>query len=218
MSNPYFFCSFSGGKDSCLALHRAFQEGGRPGRLFTMLDETGKRSRSHALPPAVLERQAASMGIPLHVACATWVDYEGVFSESIRNFKKEGLETGVFGDIDLDAHREWVEKICRAAGITPYLPLWKESRRGLLSEFLDLGFKAMIIAVNSKVLSKKLLGLILDHEVIAEIEKAGADAAGENGEYHTVVLDGPLFAHPVSLKTGEISMHEGFWFLEIFER
>lgn len=215
IENAPFFCSWSGGKDSCLSLYRAVKAGGRPKFLFTMFAEDGEKSRSHGLPLAVLQSQARSLGIPLIVRSASWQDYTGVFIEALREFKARGIEVGVFGDIDIEDHRLWVENVCRPVGIEVYHPLWQQCRRAILNEFIETGFRATVVVVQDGKLKKSILGETLDLALIDEIERQGADAAGEYGEYHTVVTDGPLFACPLSIQMGQTSMEDGYWFLAV---
>jgi len=216
--NSPFFCSWSGGKDSCLALYRAIKEGGRPRLLLTMLTEGGERSRSHGLHITVIENQAEALGIPLITRSATWNDYEREFISALCELKKDGIESGVFGDIDIDDHRKWVERVCSSASIKPYLPLWEKARRGLLEELLEAGFTITIVAVQDGVLDKRFLGKVLNASVIEEIEREGIDASGEEGEYHTVVTDGPIFSHPIHLEIGKQVLHDGYWFLNVSVR
>ncbi|MFP4226363.1 MAG: diphthine--ammonia ligase [Desulfobacterales bacterium] len=210
-----FFCSWSGGKDSCLALYHAIQNGGIPRALFTMMTEPGDRSRSHGLPAKLINCQAASLDIPQIMRGAAWETYEAVFLDKMRELKDDGIECGVFGDIDLAGHLEWVERVCQSAGIRPYEPLWQRERKGLLQEFLDLGFKAMIVSVKDDLLSRDFLGRILDAQVIAEMENIGIDASGEEGEYHTVVVDGPIFKCPLHLNQKEKVPISGYCFLDV---
>ncbi|MEW6220190.1 MAG: diphthine--ammonia ligase [Thermodesulfobacteriota bacterium] len=216
LHNREIFCSWSGGKDSCLALYRAVQQGGRPRRLVTMLTGDGSRSRSHGLPPAVLAAQATSLGIPLLTGQASWDDYEEVFLDRLALLRQEGLADGIFGDIDLPPHRQWVERVCSQHGIAAHLPLWQEARRDLLALFIDAGFSATIIVVNNARLPASFLGRRLDWDTVRALEAAGVDACGEEGEYHTVVTDGPLFATPVPLATGTVLSQDGCSFLEVF--
>lgn len=213
--NRPFFCSWSGGKDSCLALYHAIQNGGIHKALFTMMTEQGDRSRSHGLPADLVKQQAASLNIPQIMRGAAWETYETVFLDTMRALKADGIECGVFGDIDLAGHLEWVERVCQTAGIKPYEPLWQRERKGLLQEFLDLGFKAMIVSVKDGVLSRDFLGRILDRQVIAEMENTGIDASGEEGEYHTVVIDGPIFTFPLHLVKKEKVPINGYCFLDV---
>jgi len=210
-----FFCSWSGGKDACLALQRAIQAGGRPAALLTMMIEDGLRSRAHGLPQAVLQRQARSLGLPLTCRSASWQDYEQQFLDQLGEFKNAGILAGVFGDIDLEPHREWVERVCRQAGLTPYEPLWQAPRRQLLEEFLDQGFQATIVAVKQDVLAAGFLGRSLDQRLIGELEAAGVDASGEEGEYHTVVTAGPIFSESLRLVHGQQHARDGYYFMDV---
>jgi uncharacterized protein (TIGR00290 family) len=210
-----FFCSWSGGKDSCLALYRAIQNGGIPKVLLTMLIEDGERSRAHGLPVYLVQYQAQVLGIPLVVCKSSWNDYEDKFLSVIRKFKEDGITHGVFGDIDLESHLEWVERVCSSVAIRPYEPLWKEIRRDILNEFLHLGFKATIIAVKQGVLSNNFLGRTLDQQVITDLEKAGIDVSGEEGEYHTVVTNGPIFSSAIHLEIKEQVVRDGYCFLDV---
>ncbi len=199
--------SWSGGKDSALAFHRAKAAGGIPLAVINMLDETGGRSRSHGLRPEVLAAQAAALGVPLRTARAAWATYEAGFTALLAGASADGVTAAVFGDIDLAAHRDWEEKVCAAAGVRASLPLWLEPRRALVDELLGLGFQAVIVAVKEDALPARLLGRALDASLVAEIEGLGADACGENGEYHTVLVDGPDFAWPITLVPGPAGIH-----------
>jgi len=213
--NEKFFCSWSGGKDSCLALHRASQAGAKPSYLLTIICEDGVRSRSHGLRKDVLEAQASAMGIPLLTRCATWEEYESVFIDALHEIRKENVKSGVFGDIDFPPHLEWEKKVCENADMTAYLPLWECARQGLLEEFLALGYKAMIVTVEEKKLDKRFLGKVIDRGIIDEFRKIGIDPCGENGEYHTFVFDGPAFSKPLSIETGEITEHCGYGMIDV---
>ncbi len=214
-TNMPFFCSWSGGKDSCLALYRACQAGAKPARLLTMFAEDGVRSRSHALGRDVLQAQAARLGIPIVAHSASWSEYEAVFIKALHQLKQEGIQAGVFGDIDFLPHLEWDMKICAATGMTLCLPLWKCSRLELLDQFLSLGFKAMIVTVKENKLGREFLGRTIDQEIIFEFQRKGIDPCGENGEYHTVMFDGPLFSSPLLLDQGSIAVNSGCCQLEV---
>ncbi|MCG7853222.1 MAG: diphthine--ammonia ligase, partial [Methanosarcinaceae archaeon] len=210
-----FFCSWSGGKDSCLALYHAIQTGGKPHSLLTILSEDGVTSRSHALHKALLEEQARSLGVQPVFRSASWQQYEVEFVSALYEFKKSGIEVGVFGDIDVDSHREWVRRVCDAAGIVALHPLWKRDRRELLEEFIGLGFRAQIVVINEQKMDKRFLGKIMQTHTIVEMEETGIDPSGELGEYHTVVTDGPIFSSSVKIETAGERHHEGYWFLKV---
>ncbi|GHF39541.1 uncharacterized protein (TIGR00290 family) [Deinococcus metalli] len=202
-----FVTSWSGGKDSALAFHRVRRAGGRPVAILNVLDETGARTRSHGLRPEVLRAQADALGVPLWTATASWAAYEAEFTALLARAAGAGATGAVFGDIDLQPHREWEEKVCAAAGLAPELPLWLEPRRTLVDELLGLGFRARIVAVREDALPVGLLGRELDAALVREIEALGADACGENGEYHTVLVDGPDFTRALSLAPGPLGVH-----------
>jgi uncharacterized protein (TIGR00290 family) len=210
-----FFCSWSGGKDSCLALYHAIQNGGNPRFLLTILSEDGVTSRSHALPKPLIEAQAGSLGLQPLFRSASWLHYEEEFISALREIKKSGIEVGVFGDIDVESHREWVRRVCGVAGIVPVHPLWKRDRRELIEEFIGLGFSAQIVVVNEQKLNKSFLGKIIQAQTISEMEEAGIDPSGELGEYHTVVTDGPIFSSKVEITPAGQHHHEGYWFMKV---
>lgn len=198
-----------------MALYKAIQQGGRPRRLLTMFGDDGKRSKSHNLPPEVIAAQAEALAIPSQVGSASWDDYEKIFLGYLGGLKKDGLGDGIFGDIDLVPHRQWVEKVCGEHDIIAHLPLWQEERRKLLADFIEAGFKAVIVVVDEKRLGSSFLGRVLDWRTIDDLEAAGADACGEEGEYHTLVTGGPIFGRDLRVDYGKISHHKGYGFLDV---
>lgn len=209
------YCSWSGGKDSALALHRAVRMGAEPGLLVTMLTEGGERSRSHGLRRELLEAQAAALGVPIAFAATTWAGYEEALRGELAEAAGLGLRTGIFGDIDIERHRAWVESVAAAAGTAARLPLWQRSRESLMGELLELGFRAVIVAVKDGALLPSLLGQTIDEPMLRRFAAAGVDLAGENGEFHTFVVDGPRFSHPVEVEVGEASLRDGVWFIDL---
>lgn len=185
-----FFCSWSGGKDAYLAFARSVAAGGLPEALVCMLHESGEVSRGHGLPLALLEAQAAALGVKLVTRATTWDDYEATFIGVLHELRAAGVEAGVFGDIDLEPHREWVERVCRVAGLSCHLPLWKEPRRALVAELIAGGVRATVVAVDAARLGPELLGRELNDDLVAELEAAGCDVCGEEGEFHTMVTGG----------------------------
>lgn len=180
-----------------LALHRALESGYRVEALLVMFDEAGERSRSHALPPRLMRAQAESLGIPLIVRKASWATYEAEFISATTELAAAGLSYGLFGDIDLEPHRVWEEKVCAAAGLEAVLPLWQEPRQRLVDEFLALGYQARVVCTNARWLSGAFCGRLFDASFLLDLPPA-VDVCGENGEFHTFVFDGPRFCRPVS--------------------
>lgn len=196
------FVSWSGGKDSCLALYRAIELGYNPKKLLTMFSAESGISSAHRLKEEVIRAQAAAMGIECFIGRALFAEYEEIFVSNLKLFKEQEMDYGIFGDIDIEEHRQWEERVCSGASIVAVLPLWQEDRKQLVKQFLNLGFKAKIVVVDTTMLDRRFLGQDLSHSLIREIEEWGADVCGENGEYHTVVYDGPIFKGNVGLKFG----------------
>lgn len=210
------FVSWSGGKDGALAAYRARQQGHYLACLLNCATEDGGRVRSHGLPASVVALQARAMEIPLIQIRTSWEDYEANFKERVRRLKASGIEGGVFGDMDLEEHREWVERVCAEVGVRPLLPLWKADPWALLEEFWGAGFQAIVVATR---LSPAFVGRPLDRALVTEMVALGAHPCGERGEYHTLVTDGPLFRRPLRvelpLDVPSVCEHNGIWFLNL---
>ena len=121
------------------------------------------------------------------------------------------LFRSVFGDIDLQAHRDWEEKVCVNAGLTAVLPLWKQDRKTLVMQMLEAGIEAMIVSCN-EVMGERFIGEMITPALVEELESMGIDACGENGEYHTLVLDCPLFSSGINVSVEEKLKHDKYWF------
>ncbi len=206
--------SWSGGKDSCYALLLAMREGHTPLALLNVLNEQGKISRSHGLPLRLLQQQAAQLGVPLSTVAASWQAYETNFVDLLRDAKERyGIEGVVFGDIDLQAHRDWEEKVCARTSLHALLPLWQKDRTALVHDMLREGFACMIVSCQANM-GERFLGRTLTVELVEELESMGIDPCGENGEYHTVVVNCPLFRQPLTLPGYQTASHEGYWFVQ----
>lgn len=205
-------CSWSGGKDSCFALIQAIISGHEPCVLLNVLNEAGRISRSHGIPHHLLKAQAAAAGLPLYAISSSWEAYEKNFTQALMELKAAyRLTHAVFGDIDLQPHRDWEEKVCTHAGLKAYLPLWLQDRRILAEKMLDAGIQTFIVSCNS-AMGEKFLGKTLTKELLDELESMGIDPCGENGEFHTFVYDCPLFHYPIKAAMTGAQEHEGYWF------
>ncbi|MFH1877144.1 MAG: diphthine--ammonia ligase [Candidatus Omnitrophota bacterium] len=211
------FVSWSGGKDSVLACYNAIKNDGiEIAYLLNMLSENGTHSRSHHLSVAALRSQAEAMGIPIVQRQAGWQGYEEEFKKALAVFKEEGVHIGVFGDIDVQEHRDWVERVCSESGLNAMLPLWQRSRESLMGEFIAAGFKAVIVAVKLECMGSEWLGRQLDRQFVEDMKcLPQVDLCGENGEYHTFVYDGPIFKVPVEFSVGEKIETQMHCFLDI---
>jgi diphthine-ammonia ligase len=206
------FASWSGGKECALATYKAISQGHKVLYLVNFISEDGERSRSHGIRAGVLALQAEAIGIPLIQVKTSWENYEENFKTVVRELKDKGIEGGVFGDIDLQEHRDWVERVCGEIGIKAFLPLWQVRPEELIDEFLRLEFKAMVVATR---LEEGLLGKVLDKALVRRIVKLGSHPCGESGEYHTFVTAGPIFRRALKVAKGERERRDNMWFWEI---
>ena len=206
--------SWSGGKDSCYALMQAINHGYPLKVLVNMMNENGIISRSHGLPLAILKQQAGAMEVPIIATPTSWSDYEMNFIATLNNIKERfAVEAMVFGDIDLQAHRDWEEMVCNKTSIHALLPLWQKDRKQLVYEMIHSGIEAMIVSCNT-VMGEHFLGKMITEELIPQLESIGVDVCGENGEFHTVVINCPLFKNKISLPLFDKILHNNYWFLQ----
>ena len=206
------FSSWSGGKECALATYKAISQGHEVLYLLNFVSEDGQRSRSHGIKATVLALQAEAIGIPLIQVMTSWENYEENFKKAVGELKNKGIEGGVFGDMDLEEHREWVERVCSEVGIKAFLPLWGIKAEELIEEFLKLKFKATIVATR---LEETFLGKVLDKALVRQISKLGSHPCGENGEYHTFVTNGPIFRKALKVTRGERKERDNVWFWDI---
>ena len=214
-SQQKFIVSYSGGKDSTLALYHAMQIGKAIG-LIVMLEEQGLRSRSHAMNMDIIQAQANALGLPIITASSSWNDYETEFLKLLADAKQQGADVLVTGDLDMPEHGCWHDRITQQAGLKLCMPLWQRPHREVIEEFIQLGFKTMIVTVNLD-LGMKVddLGKVLTLDYIQELENRGIDPCGEGGEFHSTVIDGPLFTAPIAVRKGDILYHENYAFLAL---
>lgn len=198
MTKEKFIMSFSGGKDSILALYKMIKKGYEPVALLTTIKKDKEKSWTHHLDNNFLRRVSESLEIPILLVECDVDDYERKFEEALFKAKDMGATICAFGDIDIELHRNWDLDRCKNTGIEAKLPLWQQNREELVYEFIDSGFETIINKVNLKYMGVEFLGKVLDRKIIEDIKSTGADACGENGEYHTFVIDGPLFKNRIN--------------------
>lgn len=208
-----YIVSWSGGKDSALSLYKAKQDGIDVVSLFTMVSGP-EFTMSHHIPIPVLEKQAQAMNLPVSAVTADWNSYEARFIKMLSGFRDEGAEGCVFGDIDILDHLEWCRSVCKRVGVEARHPLWGYEQKDLFSEFIDLGFEAVIVVVQLDKLGPEWLGRKLTAHTIYDLEKAGVSVCGEFGEYHTLVTNGPIFTSPLELNKLGTLTHNGYGFLD----
>src|SRR5205823_4892035 len=206
MLKPKAAVSWSGGKDSYLALHRSAASFDIQA-LVTMFTEGGTRSRSHGLRPTVLNHQARLLNLPLVSGRGSWKTYEHEFKRLLRELARTGFSHLIFGDIFLDEHKIWVERVCRECSLQAVEPLWGESTTQLFREFLATGAQAEIVATKAVLLDEEWLGATLSEYMLPAFESLGVDACGERGEYHTIVFTSPRMNSPLRLREVARLMH-----------
>ncbi|MEM9025237.1 MAG: ATP-binding protein, partial [Bacteroidota bacterium] len=223
--------SWSSGKDAAMALHHLQ---GDPAvdvqRLLTTI--TGHRNRvtMHGLRRELLERQVAQLDVPLTVVNMpeqpTMEAYEAATGNAMNKLGEEGFTHVAYGDIFLEDLRAYREKQVTALGFSALFPLWKRDTQELIREFIDLGFRAVIIGLQADKLDRSLLGREVDATLLRDLPN-GVDPCGEKGEFHTFCFDGPIFRNAVPFQPGEAVFREypapgkasgtalGCWFLDL---
>jgi diphthine-ammonia ligase len=214
MPKPKAAVSWSGGKDSYLALHRT-ADVFNVQALLTMFTEDGTRSRSHGLRPEVLARQSRLLNLPLISGRGSWTTYEEEFKRALRELTYDGYSHVIFGDIFLDEHKIWVERVSNECGLEAVEPLWGEETSELFREFLATGAQAQIVATKAALLNDTWLGKKLREDMLSSFESLGVDACGERGEYRTLVFSSPRMTSPLKLHEVRRLMHDGYWMLDL---
>jgi len=168
------------------------------------------------MPPELIRAQANSIGLPVYTAAASWTDYEKVFMNLLEKAKNEGAEVLVTGDLDMPEHGCWHDKVTKNAGLKLGMPLWEMDHREAVDEFINLGFITIIVTVNLSLgMREDDLGRILTHEYVKELEARGIDPCGEGGEFHTTVLDGPIFKQPIPVHKCDVIRSGEYAFLPL---
>lgn len=199
--------NWSGGKDSALCLHHVLQgKKYKVEKLITTLSGATQRVSMHGVRQELLQQQAQSTGLPLQQIFlpenASMSAYDEIMEHSMREQQQQGITHAIFGDINLEDLRAYRERQLEKVNLQPVFPLWNRPTKELVQEFLQLGFKAVVVCVNERVLDASFAGRVLDDSFLQDLP-ANVDPAGENGEFHTFVFDGPVFRHPILYTQGE---------------
>jgi diphthine-ammonia ligase len=208
--------SWSGGKDSCLACYEALRAGHNVRYLLNTVSAEYRRVRFHGTRDSLIRRQAEAIGIPLVQKPTTADGYEREFKEAVRSVFADAIEAAVFGDLHLDENREWAEGVCRELGLEAIEPLWGRSSEENLAAFIECGFEAIVVCTQADLLGEEWIGRTVDDSFLEDIARLEhVDACGENGEYHTLVIDGPLFGKRLHIAESRTVLRDGYWFLDI---
>jgi uncharacterized protein (TIGR00290 family) len=213
-----FALSWSGGKDSALVLWTLRRERLEPEALITTVTERYERISMHGVRRELLVRQAEALGIPLvevmiPPACVNDV-YEVRMAEAFAAEPLSGVEAVAFGDLFLEDVRAYREERLTAGGKRGLFPLWGRDTTPLAQQFLAAGFEATLVCVDPHLLDSSFAGRRYDERLLAELPP-GVDPCGENGEFHTFVHGGPIFAESIACETGEIVERDGFVFCDL---
>ncbi|QNM87046.1 diphthine--ammonia ligase [Polaribacter pectinis] len=205
MKKTYF--NWSSGKDSALALYKMQQNTDYDvSLLVTTVNEDYKRVSMHGLREELLEKQTASLELPLYKisfpANVTMDSYSKTMKIAMDSLVEKEYKHAVFGDIFLEDLKEYRDSKLKEVGVKGLYPLWKKDTKEIITEFLELGFKAITVCVNAKLLGEEFVGRIIDEQFIKDLPE-NVDVCGENGEFHTFVFDGPNFSKPVDFTIGE---------------
>lgn len=209
--------SWSGGKDSALSLFHAVRSGLHIHCLFNLINHDGSRSISHGLNARLIAAQAEALDIPIVQRRTTWETYDDEFKRAVVDMKLQGVNAVVFGDIDasIDEHREWIERVSAELEVRPISPLGGGSPLGLLNEFIDVGFEAIVVCAKAELLGEEWLGRKMDAGFIQELQGKDFHPCGELGEYHTLVTNGPIFKRRIDIIESEKVLRDGYRFLDI---
>lgn len=200
--------NWSSGKDSAFALYKILQNNEfEISTLLTSVNSAFQRVSMHGVRVELLQKQAESLGLPLQIVefseSPTMEEYEATMQKTLEKLKENGNTHSVFGDIFLEDLRKYREDKLKTLGFEGVFPLWNIPTNKLISDFLQLGFKTIVVCVNEKYLDKSFVGRIIDEDFINDLPE-NVDVCGENGEFHTFCFDGPIFNTPVEFEIGEI--------------
>jgi uncharacterized protein (TIGR00290 family) len=219
VAEPAILMSWSGGKDSCRALYDIQRS--RDCRVIALLTTVTRdydRISMHGVRRALLEKQAASLGVHLHQVLiskeATNEEYEMKMAEALSGYRERGIGSIVFGDLFLEDIRAYREQFLARHQMRGLFPVWKRDTTQFIKEFIKLGFKAVVTCVDAKVLDKSFAGRVID-EAFLSMLPADVDPCGENGEFHSFVYDGPNFTNAVKFSLGDVVCRDSFWFRDL---
>jgi diphthine-ammonia ligase len=209
-----YLASWSGGKDGCFACYLALSQGYKVSHLVNFISQEYQRVSFHGTEKRLVQLQGEAVGIPVFQKETTFGNYEPNFKEAVKSLLPRGVKGMVFGDIYLDEHKEWVERVCADLGIEALEPLWGKSTDEVINQFLDAGFEAVIVAAKASLIDQAWLGRQVDAEFIDYLKSKNIDPCGEGGEYHTVVVNGPLFKRRIEITECQTIRRGDYWFLD----
>ena len=213
---PKAFVSWSGGKDCCQSAYKAQRSGYQIKYLLNMTNPDEARSCSHGIASKWIKLQSEALGIPIVQQPTDGNNYADQFIAALKKMRSEGVTHGVFGDIDFNPHREWDENVCKAADIELVMTLWMGCHKQIAQDFIDQGFKTIIVATRSDLLDKEWVGRTFDKQFLKDLAKfPDISPCGEAGEFHSLVIDGPMFIKRLEINESQKVQRQDHWFLDI---
>ncbi|UYZ63445.1 Dph6-related ATP pyrophosphatase [Hymenobacter weizhouensis] len=223
--------NWSGGKDSALALYEALRTPQlRVDALLTSVNQHYRRVSMHGVRLELLREQARQIGLPLTLLelpeAPDMATYEACMQATLAPLQRQGITHAVFGDLHLQDLRQYREQQLARLGWRAEFPLWQRPNADLLRQYLDLGFRAVVVCVNEQHLDRSFCGRLLDEDFLRDLPP-GVDSCGENGEYHTFVFEAPYFRQPIPFTKGEVvrrtypapagttPAEAGFWYCDL---
>jgi diphthine-ammonia ligase len=207
--------AWSGGKDAMLALDRSVRAGLDVRYALNLYDGTSGRVRFHGVRCELIRDQAKSLRLGMVQVRVGPRDFEAMFLRGLQSLKELGVGGIIFGNIHLADVRAWYEERTTANGFEHREPIWGDSADVLLAELLDRKYVARVVSVNLDIGNPDLLGRDISPALVGELLAGKGDAAGESGEYHTFVSDGPLFTSPVVFRPGPVFEAENHRMLDL---
>lgn len=219
MTKTKVLLSWSSGKDSAWALYRLRQDPAiEVVGLFTTLNQAFERVAMHGVRKSLLARQAQCVGLPLMTIDLPWPcsneEYGRIMAGFIGEVVARGIRHMAFGDLFLEDVRAYRERQLAGTGITPLFPLWGSDTTELAQQMMAAGLRARVCTLDPKALDMSLGGHEFDESLLAALP-AGVDPCGENGEFHTLAWDGPMFQRPLAIRVGETVLRDGFVFTDL---
>jgi len=209
-----YIVSWSGGKDSCFACYEAMRQGYSVSHLVNFISEEFQRVSFHGTEAKLIQLQSQAISIPLLQKETTWDGYEQEFKDAVTSLIPGGVKGMVFGDICLEEHKDWAERVCRDLGIEAIEPLWGKSTEQILSSFIDEGFEAVIVSAKCELINEDWIGRRVDKAFVKYLKRKNIEICGENGEYHTLVTNGPIFTRRIRLMESRTITRDNYWFLD----
>jgi len=217
-----YIATWSSGKDSGYACYKAMQDGYNISYLLNLISRDSKKVNSHGIDKKLIQLQAKLTGIPIIQSNVSWETYTHDFKNAINEINDNDKKGIIFGDLylpefEIQRHKKWGEKICGELGVEAVEPLWNKNSEEVFLEMLEAGFQSVIVSCKKDLFDKEWLGHYVDRDLLQYLKKNNIEVCGEKGEYHTFIIDCPLFSKKINIKKSKKILRDDYWFLDIIE-